>query len=297
MPPSTYWRIAVSVPAAARDAFEAALDPFAEAISAVEEEARGVWHIEALSAGAPDRRRLDAALAAAAAKAGIAVPALAVDPLPEIDWLAENRRQFPPVEAGRYFVYGSLYDGPVPAGRVAIRLDASIAFGAGGHETTRGCLLVLDRLAAAGRAPARALDLGCGSGILAIAIARTWRIPVLAADIDPAAVGLARENAAANGVGDLVEAVTSDGLAAAEIARGAPYDLVVANILAEPLIALAGGLSDSLAADGRLVLSGLLTRQEEAVVAACARAGLAVVDRVRLGDWPTLVLGRPAAGA
>ncbi len=290
----TLWRIAVVVPAAARAAFEAALEPHGESLSAFEDP--GGWYLEAISRAEPDRPAVHAGLARAAAGAGCAAPEAAIGLLAPVDWLAENRRGFPPIGAGRYFVHGSHFGGVAPSGHIAIRMDAGLAFGAGSHGSTRGCLLAIDRLA--GRmAPARSLDLGCGSGILAIAMARTWGVAVLAADMDADAVAVARGNAACNGVDSLVRVVESEGFAAPEIGARAPFDMVCANILLGPLVALAPMLAHHLAPDGLAVLSGILAGQEGELLAAYRAEGLRPLERVVVEGWLTVVLGRGGEGA
>ena len=164
------------------------------------------------------------------------------------------------------------------------------AFGTGSHETTRGCLLAFERMPAPGEGAV--LDLGTGSGILAIAAAKLWRRPVLAADSDAVSVETARENASRNGVGAMIETCRSRGFSNARLRRGAPYSLIAANILADPLIRLAPRFARYLDTDGRAVLSGLLVEQEDAVAQACASHGLAVRDRIEIGGWATLVVGR-----
>src|SRR4051812_269737 len=163
------------------------------------------------------------------------MPVYHVQPLPPTDWLAQNRRDFPAQAIGRFFVYGSHHADGVPAGRHGLMVDAATAFGSGEHATTRGCLAALDRLAKRRRRPRRPLDLGCGSGILALGMAKAWRRPVRAADIDAESVRVARENAALNGVSQLVRIDRSDGYRAPLVHRGRPYDVIVSNILAQPL--------------------------------------------------------------
>ncbi len=290
----TLWRIAVVVPADACAAFEAVLEPHGDSISTFEDP--GGWHLETISRAEPDRGRIEAGLSLAAKSARCAVPEIAIEPLPPVDWLAENRRSFPPIRAARYFIHGSHFAGVAPPGRIAIRMDAGLAFGAGSHGSTRGCLLALDSLAER-VTPARPLDLGCGSGILAIAVARTWGAAVVAADMDVDAVGVTRENAARNGVGDLVRAVESVGFAAPEVAASAPFDLVCANILLGPLVALAPILAHHLAPDGLAVLSGVLVEQEAELLAAYHATGLLPMDRVAVEGWLTVVLGRGEGAA
>ena len=274
-------------PAAAIDAVEAALAPFAAALSSFE--IAGGWAVEALSEAEPDR----AAVAAALAGLGGAARAT-VARLPHRDWVAVSQRGLKPVRAGRFYVHGSHVGGRPPRGCIALEIDPGLAFGTGHHESTRGCLLALDRLARTRRV-ARPLDLGCGSGILALAMAKAWRVPVLAVDDDARAVAVTRDNARANGVADLVRAVKGRGYAAAALRRRSPFDLIVANILAKPLCRLAPGTARHLAAGGLAVLSGLLVEHEDAVVAAHRRHGLDPAWRLRLGDWSVLVLERRGA--
>jgi ribosomal protein L11 methyltransferase len=306
-PGASLWKISAVADAALADALEAAFAPNAVSVSRFEEKpgtpgAAPRWRVLALVDAAPDAAALADAVAATAGVPRAGLPEIAVEPLPDEDWLALNRRQFPPVTAGRFFIHGSHFDGAAPAGTVALRLDAGPAFGSGTHETTRGCLVAIDEAMASfareGR-PVRALDVGCGSGILALAIAAAAaedgaggaNIPVVATDIDPVAAATTRENAAANGLAERVVAVAGEGVSGREVVAGAPYDLIVANILAEPLIALAPELAGLLASGGRLVLSGLLTAQEGKVLAACGAAGLALRRTIVLGDWSTMILG------
>jgi len=284
------WRLLVTVPEAALAPALGALDGAVESLSWFEA-GGGAWRIEGVCGRRPDRAALEARLALAAAAAGLAPPPLNLEPLPEVDWLAVNRQAFPPVSAGRYFIHGSSYEGEAPPGSLVLRLDAGQAFGSGSHETTRGCLLALDDLARRRRFR-RPLDMGCGSGILAMAMARTWRAPVLAVDIDPVAVAVARENARANGLAPLVRVICNDGWTGAVLGRRGPLDLVTANILAGPLCAMAPALAHGLAPGSVAVLSGLLADQERRVRAACRAHGLIPYRRVVLGDWPTLVLRR-----
>lgn len=283
------WRIALSVPAAAAPVFEQALQSLGGALVTDGPDATGHIPLALYLDGEPDRKELVALLSAAAASAGIAVPAFEAAPLPPLDWVAESEMALPPIRAGRFYLYGGHVTAPPPAASIPIRIDASLAFGTGRHESTRGCLLALKEIAKARRI-ARPLDLGCGSGVLAIAMARLWPCSVLAADIDPDSVRLARDNARLNRVAARVTVVESDGYRHPLIARRAPYDLIVANILAGPLAALAPGLRRTLAPGGCAVLSGLLARQEAQVLSAQRRAGLRLRRRLRLGDWTTLVL-------
>ncbi|MBI3515693.1 MAG: 50S ribosomal protein L11 methyltransferase, partial [Proteobacteria bacterium] len=224
--------------------------------------------------------------------AGVARPVCHIQPLPPVDWLAQNRRDFPIQSIGRFIILGSHHDElRPPAGRIALTLDAASAFGSGEHATTRGCLAALDRLAKRRRVR-RPLDLGCGSGILTLAIAKLWHRPVRAADIDPESVRVALANAAANGVARFVKVARSDGYRAPLVRSGRPYDVIVSNILAQPLVKFARPLKRHLAPGGVAILSGLLVVQEAQVVAAHRRQGLALSARRRRDGWSTLEFRR-----
>lgn len=247
--------------------------------------------IEVYLTESPDPAEVTAALAAAAAALGLEAPAFALLPLPALDWVAESQKGRPPVKAGRFFVFDEPAIRP-PASALAILIAANQAFGTGHHESTKGCLLALDTLASGPR-PRRLLDLGCGSGVLAIAMAKLWHRPVAACDVDPQAVAIARANARLNGAGGWVRAMRADGPLRAALRPGPPYDVIAANILAGPLCALAGDLSRALAPGGRLILSGLLTAQERQVLARYRAWGLVPARRIVLGDWLSLVLAVP----
>jgi ribosomal protein L11 methyltransferase len=213
-----------------------------------------------------------------------------VEPLPDQDWIVLSQEGLPPVRAGRFFVYGAHDQGRVPHGVIPIRIEAGLAFGTGHHETTALCLAVLSDLARKQRF-ARVLDLGCGTGLIAIGAAKLWKRKVLASDIDPVAVEVTDENAELNGVRGLVQGVVADGMSNPALARGAPYDLIVANILAGPLTRLARDISAAVAPRGTLVLSGLLHNQEKMVISFYHR--LQLVGIRRDGPWSALVLRKP----
>jgi ribosomal protein L11 methyltransferase len=231
----------------------------------------------------------EVAVALAAGAAGIAVPAVAVEPLAAEDWVASGLRALPPVAIGRFRVAGSHVRTPAPHGRIALTIDAGLAFGSGHHATTAGCLLALGR---PGPRPQRVLDVGCGAGVLAIAAARLWRRPVLAIDIDAEAVAQTRANARTNGVGPWITARTRDATAEPP-GRGAAYPLIVANILMRPLIRMARGLAGILPPGGRIVLSGFVDADAARVLAAYRAFGLRLSEAIAREGWTTLVLIRP----
>jgi ribosomal protein L11 methyltransferase len=289
--PDTTWTVAVTVPAHALAAFDDALSRLGGSLAMHEVDGGAAWRLIAYHEAPPDRAAVAKVIAAVAAAAGVTAPAVAFGEIGRTDWVAYVEERSPPIEAGRFWVYGSHVRAAPPADGIAIRMDAGMAFGSGSHETTRGCLIALSDLAAHA-AVRRALDMGTGSGILAIAIAKLWGAPVVACDVDAVAVETAAANAAANGVGGLVSAVAGDGYATAAVAAQAPYDLAVANILANPLVEMAPALAGVLAASGTAVLSGLLDEQADAVIAAHARVGLRLAGRVVLGRWHTLIVCR-----
>lgn len=223
---------------------------------------------------------------------------LAVEQLPDADWVSAGLAALKPIAAGRFLVHGAHDRGVLPAGRVKIEIDAGQAFGTGHHATTAGCLQALDRLMRKRRF-ANPLDLGTGTGVLAIALAKTLRVPVLATDIDPLAVRIARVNARLNHVAHLLRAEAAAGVGHPAIGARAPFDLIVANILAEPLVQLASQLSRILSGGGVLVLSGLLTHQRERLVAAYGSQGVALRAAHVFDGWSVLVLrkgNRQSAG-
>jgi ribosomal protein L11 methyltransferase len=213
------------------------------------------------------------------------------DTIEQKDWVAASLADLKPVIAGRFTVHGAHDRTAVAPNRIGIEIEAALAFGTGHHGTTRGCLLALDGLLKE-RRPRRILDVGTGTGVLAIAAARALRHGVLASDIDPEAVRVARENMQLNRCGALVTCVRAAGLADARFRARAPFDLVFANILLPPLKRLASPLARVLAPDTRVVLSGLLAEQENAALAAYRPHGLKLVRRIPLGEWVTLVLAR-----
>jgi len=213
--------------------------------------------------------------------------------LPDTDWIKLSQEGLPPVRAGRFFIYGAHDEGCVPRGVIPIRIEAGMAFGTGHHETTALCLAALSDLAKRRRF-ANVLDLGCGTGLLAIGAAKLWRLRVIASDIDPVAIEVTRQNAQANDEAPLIHAVVADGLTSPALAARAPYDLVLANILAEPLTRLAPDVARALAPGGIAVLSGLLHWQENLVLSFYRTLGLTLRHIRRDGPWSALLLSKPS---
>jgi ribosomal protein L11 methyltransferase len=296
MSAAVLWRLAVTVDdEAAANAVGAALESQAPAVSAFETAPGGAWRVEAYAEREPDRAALEAAAEMVGLAHGLASGAgllagMTIERLAPRDWVRENQLSFPPLRVGRFFVYGSHHRGGVPAGSIGLLIDAAAAFGTGEHATTRGCLLALGGLAKRRRFR-RVLDMGTGTGILAMAAARLWSPHLLACDIDAGSVHVAAENLRRNGLARRIALRRSDGYRDAAVRRSAPYDLIVANILARPLVAMSRDLATHLAPRGMVVLSGLLAWQTAMVVAAHRLPGLQLRRRIALDGWVTLVLG------
>ena len=212
-----------------------------------------------------------------------------VEELPDIDWVLHSLAGLKPVRAGRFFVHGSHDRDKIEANDIPIEIDAGLAFGTGHHGTTAGCLELIEEVVASEH-PTNALDLGTGSAVLAIAIAKLAPIPVLATDIDPVAVTVAAENAMLNGVGEYVVTATAEGFQHPIFRSYTPFDLIVANILANPLIELAPSLKAHLASSGSIVLSGILESQHDAVVTAYQAQGLTHIKTLRREGWVAIHL-------
>jgi len=292
------WSVRLVVDVAHMDAFEQAFVDLCEVVSLheVKDGDGKLWCVEGLFAAPPPRAEIAGRVSVVASALGVAEPAIEVVKLEARDWLSENVAAFPPLKAARFYVYGDHIKDPPPPAVLPIRINAATAFGSGEHGSTFGCLLALDwlrrhvKLNAPGRF--KALDMGTGSGILALAMAKAWKKPVLAADIDPESVRVTRLNAHKNGVAALVPALMSEGVGDARVRAEGPYRLITANILARPLCAMAAGLTRLLLPGGWLILSGILDRQEAMVTTAYRGQGLKLVRRYRLKPWSTLVFRR-----
>jgi ribosomal protein L11 methyltransferase len=283
--------ITVVVPEDALEPYEAALQTACGTVGFFHDEQTGFWHVEGVKERGVAEAELTAGLAIAATVTGFdAAPSRRETPAE--GWLARTYEAFPEQLVGKRFaIRGTHLSGPLTPGRLTIRLDAAIAFGSGEHGSTRGCLRALEYVAP--RRPRRILDLGAGSGILAMAAAKLLHRRVLGTDIEPWSVRVAQENARLNGLGTLVRFVLADGWTTPSVRAGAPYDLVFANILARPLCAMAGKLARHLAPGGTAILAGLLDTQANWVLAAHRRQGMVLERRLREGRWTTLVLRRP----
>jgi len=271
----------------ARQLADSLSERFHEAATAAFEGPDGRWNLELHFETPPDESAVRLTVSQLADPASAAQ--LTFEQIAEKDWVAASLAELKPVDAGRIIVHGAHDRACVPANRIGIEIEAALAFGTGHHGTTRGCLLALDWIGKR-RHPRRVLDVGTGTGVLAIAAAKRFRHRVLGSDIDPAAVAIARANARLNGVSPLVQTICAKGLTGMRFQQLAPFDLVFANILLAPLKVLAAPLRPLLAPGANVILSGLLTHQENAALAAYRPQGLKLVRRIPLGEWVTLVL-------
>lgn len=282
----------VDVPECALNAYEAALRSVCETVGLFADEQTGLWRIEGVKPAGEGEQALAVALALADAATSVSAELGRHDTAAE-GWLVRTQAAFPAQLVGRFGIRGSHWSRPAEPGRITLTLDAGAAFGSGEHGSTRGCLRALGR--AAQRRPRRILDLGTGSGILALAAAKLLHRPVLAADIDPWAVRVAARNAALNEAAPLVRVMQANGWRHRRVRAGRPYDLVLANILARPLCAMARGLAGSLAPGGAAILSGLLANQARMVISVHRRCGLRLEATLSEGAWTTLVLRKAAS--
>ncbi len=281
--------IALRVPAEVMETFEAALSSVCRAVSFYHDEDADEWDLQGVKERGEYEEDLAAALMIAEMVSGFS-PEITRGLVPVGGWLARTQQAFPEQLIGRRFaIRGTHIQEPVRPGRITITLDAGLAFGTGEHNSTRGCLVTLEDLIKHHR-PERILDLGTGSGILAIAAAKLLHKNVLATDIDPRAARVTAENAKLNEVAGQIRAIQADGWADPRITKAAPFDLVFANILARPLCAMAHQLSAHLAPGGVAILAGLLNTQVNWVLSCHRRAGLKLERRLVDGAWSILTL-------
>jgi len=289
--PAPTYRVSLAIgdQHAARTVVDALTEIFFEGQAAIAafERPDGQWDVTAYFAEPPDQplvRELVANAAGRDVAAGIVF-----DTVEARDWVKASLQDLVPVPAGRFVVHGQHDRERIAPNKLGIEIEAALAFGTGHHGTTRGCLLLLDHVLKAWR-PRRVLDLGTGTGVLAIAAARALHGRVLASDIDAPSVQVARENARLNVAGHLVQAIRATGFSAPQFAQAAPFDLVLANILANPLRQLAAPMARHLAPSALVILSGLLTHQAPGVIAAYRARGLVPVRHLRIEGWSSLLL-------
>ncbi len=288
-PPATLARLMADQATARHimDALPESIDPDTTAVSA--SESSDGWLVEIHFRDPPDEAAIRNLIDRIAGPGAAA--ALSFATITTTDWVHKSLEGLNPVEAGRFIVHGAHDRARIPAHRIGIEIEAALAFGTGHHGTTRGCLLALDAIAKQ-RTPRRILDVGTGSGVLAIAAARRLRKKVLASDIDPQAVNAARQNARLNRAAPWIETIHATGLTARRFREGAPFDLILANILLAPLRRLAHPAARLLAPGGHIVLSGLLPGDAAAALSAYGAQGLRFQRRIALEGWVTFVMRR-----
>jgi len=288
--PSTHRaNFAIGSEATARRVVDLLTESFFEGQAAIAAFARpdGLWDITVHFADPPDQASIRELVGIAAGDE--VADDIAFDTVEARDWVKATLEELVPVDAGRFIVHGQHDRARIAPNKLGVEVEAALAFGTGHHGTTRGCLLLLDHVLKAHK-PTRVLDVGTGTGVLAIAAAKALRRAVLASDIDPLSVRIARENAGLNGVGDLVRTIRATGFAAPEFASCGPFDLVLANILANPLRQMATPMAGHLAASALVILSGLLPHQASSLIAAYRARGLVLVRQIRIEGWSSLLL-------
>lgn len=296
------FRIQLALPAETQNEHAASLVSGLAALSVAQSAMRqgsytGDWILEWLTEDKPEMAMLETTMRAEANTLGMKLPDRLSWDVSEIDdntdWLAETYRAFPPFSVGPFFIYGSHYGEAVPEGQMGLQIDAATAFGSGEHGTTKGCLQAMLDLKGMGVCPWNILDMGTGSGILAIAAWKLWKTPILAVDIDAESVRVTDHHAGLNGVklgGSCLSTQTGDGFAAPLVDKKSPYELVIANILAGPVIDFAADLAAVTDKPGYAILSGMLVTQAADVLAAYEAQGFALQQRYDVGEWSALLL-------
>jgi ribosomal protein L11 methyltransferase len=297
------WKVTLPCTKAEAEAMQGDIAQFASldsppVLMTSEADSADAWRLDAYFDAEPNAQTLET-LRSLVPSASAAKPA--VEKLADEDWVTLSQQNLEPIRAGRFFVHTPAHRSSVPPDAVAIEIDAGRAFGTGQHETTTGCLLALDRLKATGASLSNIVDVGTGTGLLAFAALKLWPAARIAAsDIDPISIEVTEENAGINGIPlgrarGQVELAVAAGLGHGRLRTRAPYDLIIANILAGPLIELAPSLAGALQPGGRLILAGLLDHQADKVAAAYRRQGMMASFRIVRGDWPTLVMRKRRA--
>jgi ribosomal protein L11 methyltransferase len=288
-PPTPRASFAIGSEQAARRVVDLLTESFfdGEAAIAAHEQPDGRWDITLHFAQAPDQASIRELVAIAAG--GEVAREIKFDTVEARDWVKATLEELVPVRAGRFFVHGHHDRSKVAPNKLGLEIEAALAFGTGHHGTTRGCLLLLDSVLKAYR-PRRVLDLGTGTGVLAIAAAKALHGEVLASDIDPLSVRVARDNARLNGAGNWVQAIHASGFSAPQFGKHRPFDLVLANILANPLRQMATPMARHLAPSALVILSGLLPYQANGVIAAYRARGLVLLRHLKIEGWSSLLM-------
>ncbi len=291
--PQTLWLVNIKLPLHAAEFIADALGEDAVAVTVLAPPRQAEAQVEAIYDFEPSQADMAARLEILAAAFDVAAPVFTIKTAPRLDWLKKVASDFPPLKIARWTVHGAMHRGKVPNRLFALQIDATNAFGTGEHPTTRGCLLMLDKILKTGFRPRFMADIGCGSGILAMGCVQGARGRAVAVDLDPDSVQIAANNVRANGLGGKIRVVWGRGYAAPVIRHAAPYDLIMANIFARPLSHMAKDLKNHLRPGGWAILSGLLTTQANMVIVAHGMQGLALVEHMKIGEWSVLALTRP----
>lgn len=271
--------------------FTTHFEEFFESIAFFENDITKKWFFEAYSEDKPEKSLVEHIVKSSSSAAGVNVDSYQIEQLPDNDWVRESQKSFKAIDAGRFFIYPSWHEGALPHDKIIIQIDPERAFGTGAHETTRGCLLAIDEVFQT-RKFENILDMGCGSGLLAIAASKVKPdAQVLGVDIDPISVETSIKNAAKNHV-DKICFSCGDGYNAKEVIEKSLFDLIIANILAAPLIEMAPMLYKNLQKNGIAILSGILVKQAESVIVAHEKLGMKLVKRNDFNEWSVLILAK-----
>ena len=286
----TLYQLDLIVPQKAIDCFEQALDEYASAVtmSLIEEgKDKNKWLVSAIFEDMPDKALLSTAITLAATAMNLKEPKWFITPIAEKNWLKESLANFPPLDLGRFYVYGSHIENPkIPEGKISLKIDAATAFGSGKHATTQGCLQAFEDILKTAKV-STILDMGCGSGILAMAAAKELlNVAIDAVDIDPESVRVCKENIVENNVANSINVFQSNGYE--KITK--KYDLIFANILARPFIEMSSDLYKHLNKGGIAILSGFLTHQKSWVVKEHEKQGLSFVKAYKVKEWSTVIV-------
>ena len=287
------WLLNLTLLSSAAEFFADALSADAVAVTILAPPRQKMAQVELIYECKPEIFLITEKLEVLSAVFGIRPPKFSIRPAPPLDWLKKVASDFPPLKIARWTVHGALHRDKIPNRLRALQIDATNAFGTGEHPTTRGCLIMLDEILKSGFRPRHMADIGCGSGILAMAAVQVARCQAVAVDLDPDSVSIAAHNVRVNGFGDKIRVCRSRGYAALLVNRHAPYDLIMANIFARPLSHMAKDLKAHLRPGGIAILSGLLTSQANMVLAAHRIQGLALIEHKKIGEWSVLALRRP----
>ena len=293
--PKKLWSASFTVASEAADLLSDALGEEALSLTVFAPPRTGKAEIEAVFDAPPDVVALQTRLAILSTLHGLQTPKLRIKELPKLDWLKKVAEDFPPLPIARWVVYGAQHrQAAAQDQRIGLQIDATSAFGTGEHPTTRGCLLMLDWLLRKGPKPRSMLDMGCGTGILAMAYAKATHGRAVGVDLDPDSVEIAKGNIRANGLRESMRVALGNGYLTPLVKHKKPYDLIMANIFAGPLCRMAYALKQHLKPGGMVILSGLLTHQANRVIAAHRMQGLRLARHIKIGEWSVLALRRPS---